>query len=101
MVVTMSQPIDELLLDLLEWIGKQERTYAELMSAWRTSCPRLPVWEEAIDRRLVQRENKTGRGSFVTLTPAGRALLQKRKSIDCKYCHSGKFPVTKNPYRRL
>jgi hypothetical protein len=89
MVITMSHPIDELLLDLLEWIGKQERTYDELMSAWRTSCPRLPIWEEAVDRRLVQRENKTGRGSLVTLTPAGRALLQQRKqnqtkkTIDC------------------
>jgi hypothetical protein len=79
MVVTMSQPIDELLLDLLEWIGKQERTYDELMSAWRTSCPRLPIWEEAVDRRLVQRENKTGHGALVTLTPAGRVFLQQRK----------------------
>jgi hypothetical protein len=75
----MTHPIDTLLLDLLEWIEKQERTYADLMSAWRTSCPRLPIWEEAIDRRFVQRENKTGRGSLVTLTPAGRAFLQQRK----------------------
>lgn len=74
----MSQTIDSLLLDLLEWINKQERTYNEVMSAWRTSCPKLPVWEEAVDRGLVQREHKN-ENAIVTLTLAGRAFLQQRK----------------------
>ena len=43
----MSNPVDALILDLLEWIGKSGRPYTEVMEAWRTSCPRLPVWEEA------------------------------------------------------
>lgn len=40
-------PVDALVLDLLAWIGADGRPYAEAMEAWRTSCPRLPVWEEA------------------------------------------------------
>jgi D-3-phosphoglycerate dehydrogenase len=45
--------VEALILDLLEWVTKRERTYEEVMEAWRTSCPRLPVWEEANDRGLV------------------------------------------------
>ena len=40
----MSDAVDALILDLLEWVGPHARPYAEVMEAWRTSCPRLPVW---------------------------------------------------------
>lgn len=46
----MSDPVQALLLDLLEWIAPRPRPYADVIEAWRTSCPRLPVWEEATDR---------------------------------------------------
>jgi hypothetical protein len=39
----MSETVDALILDLLAWIGAEPRPYAEVMEAWRTSCPRLPV----------------------------------------------------------
>jgi hypothetical protein len=42
----MADTLAPLVIDLLEWIGPG-RPYAEVMDAWRTSCPRLPVWEEA------------------------------------------------------
>ena len=73
----MSDPVDPLILDLLEWVADGERSYAEVMEAWRTSCPRLPVWEEANARGLVTRivRNST---ALVAITPAGLALLQHR-----------------------
>jgi hypothetical protein len=43
----MTDPLDSLILDLLQWIGPGARPYSEVIEAWRTSCPRLPVWEEA------------------------------------------------------
>ena len=43
----MSDTVDALILDLLEWMGPEPRPYAEVLEAWRTSCPRLPVWEDA------------------------------------------------------
>lgn len=70
--------VESLILDLLEWLAKSERSYEEVMSAWRTSCPRLPVWEDANDRGLVMREEANGR-SIVKITPAGLALLEQRK----------------------
>jgi hypothetical protein len=67
-----------LVLDLLEWVEKQPRTYNEVMDAWRTSCPRLPVWEEAVDLGLVAREYRQGEGAMVYVTAHGRDLLRSR-----------------------
>jgi len=57
--------IDPLVLDLVEWIAREPRTHADVMDAWRTSCPRLTVWEEAVERGLVRRVAMEGRGACV------------------------------------
>ena len=62
------------LLEFLEWVAARPRTYSETMDAWRTSCPRLPVWEDAVDGQLVERVS-VGRKTLVQLTGAGRDLL--------------------------
>jgi len=67
--------VDSLVLDLLEWIGPEPRPYREVLDAWRTSCPRLPVWEEANDRGFVVVTRETGRGASVSLSAAGREHL--------------------------
>jgi hypothetical protein len=67
-----------LVLDLIEWIACRPRAYAEVMDAWRTSCPRLPVWEDALDLGLVACHRKDG-AMIVRLTPAGRALLDAER----------------------
>ena len=73
----MSELVTEsLILDLLEWLEKSDRGYEEVMDAWRTSCPRLQVWEEATDRGLVIREQRQGR-SRVRITTSGLALLEQ------------------------
>jgi hypothetical protein len=72
---SMPDPVDALVIDLLEWIGERPRPYAEVMEAWRTSCPRLPVWEEANARGFLGREHRPGAGSLVSVSPAGNAHL--------------------------
>jgi hypothetical protein len=74
----MSDPVDALVIDLLEWIGPQARPYSEVMDAWRTSCPRLPVWEEANARGFIAREHVAGVGALVCVSPAGLAVLESR-----------------------
>ena len=69
--------VESLIVDLLEWVQMRERTYQEVMDAWRTSCPRLPVWEEANDRGLVAIESVDGR-ELVRLTSDGLSLLPQR-----------------------
>ena len=75
----MPDPVDALILDLLEWIGPQPKPYAEVLEAWRTSCPRLPVWEEANARGLIDRRHEPGRPALVAVSPAGLALLAARR----------------------
>jgi len=74
----VTETVDALILDLLEWLSGKNRTYEETMDAWRTSCPRLPVWEDATDRGLVHVENGRDR-SRVHVTPAGLELLHKMR----------------------
>ncbi|HZR82351.1 MAG TPA: hypothetical protein VFD92_14760 [Candidatus Binatia bacterium] len=71
----MFDVVESLVLDLLEWIGPHPRPYDEVMEAWRTSCPRLPVWEEASDRGFVARERNDRGGFVVAVTPRGRRFL--------------------------
>jgi hypothetical protein len=75
----MSDTIDALVLDLLEWIGTAPRPYAEVMDAWRTSCPRLPVWEEADERGFIERRHEPGRGAYVSVSALGAEHLEKSR----------------------
>ena len=75
----MSDPMQDLILDLLEWIGPEARPYAEVMDAWRTSCPRLPVWEDANERGFIERHNEEGVGAFVSVTALGRDYLDQHR----------------------
>ena len=68
----MNAAPESLVLDLVQSIEAGPRAYAEVMEAWRTSCPRLTVWEDAVDRGLVARA-----GALVEITAAGRALLSQ------------------------
>jgi hypothetical protein len=69
-----------LVLDLMEWVSCQPRTYAQVMEVWRTSCPRLPVWEDALEHGLVacSRNERLGT-TLVTLTAGGRAFLNAER----------------------
>ena len=73
----MSATVDSLLCDLLAWLARDARPYDEVMEAWRTSCPRLPVWEDANDRGLVEHARLGGR-AVIRITPAGREFLAQR-----------------------
>ena len=71
----MNDPVDALLVDLVGWIAMEDRSYAEVMDAWRTSCPRLPVWEEANARGLVTRTRGPNGEALVSATAKGHAFL--------------------------
>jgi hypothetical protein len=55
---------------MLEWLDQEPRSYAETLDAWKTSCPRLSIWEDALADRLIRVE--AGR---VHVTTAGKAFL--------------------------
>ena len=76
----MSEPVEPLILDLLEWIGPHPRPYAEVIEAWRTSCPRLPVWEEANQRGLIDHLHPPGQAAQVAVSPLGVAHLKAKRA---------------------
>jgi hypothetical protein len=57
-------------LQLLAWIAEESRSRSETIEVWKTSCPRLAVWEDALADDLV----RVDRGR-VRLTVAGERLL--------------------------
>lgn len=67
-----------LVLDLIEYVAARPRTYPEVMDAWRTSCPRLPVWEDAVDHGFV-RVRRDGGSSIVSPTANGLAFLRAQR----------------------
>ncbi len=71
--------VEALILDLLEWMAPKPRPYAEVLEAWRTSCPRLPVWEDANDRGFIARHHEQGLGSLVSVSPAGEEYLRAHR----------------------
>jgi hypothetical protein len=76
-VSATSDPVDALVLDLLDWLGPESRPYGEVLDAWRTSCPHLPVWEEANDRGFVARRRSSQGHALVSVTVAGAEHLRQ------------------------
>jgi hypothetical protein len=76
----VSDTVDTLILDLLEWMGPNPRPYAEVLEAWGTSCPRLPVWEDANDRGFTARHRAPGRGALVSVSAAGAEHLPRHRT---------------------
>ncbi|WFU17986.1 hypothetical protein [Bradyrhizobium sp. CB3481] len=72
----MTETADALVLDLVEWIAREPRLYAEVIETWRTSCPRLAIWEDAVDRGYVAREPAAG-GVRVAITEGGAKFLRE------------------------
>ena len=70
----MSNDNFPLVLDLVGWVAAAPRTYAETMDAWHTSCPRLTIWEDAVELGLVRRAVESG-VAVVRITPSGLDLL--------------------------
>jgi D-3-phosphoglycerate dehydrogenase / 2-oxoglutarate reductase len=75
----MSGAVETLILDMLEWIGREPRPYDEVQEIWRTSCPRLSVWEDAKTRGYLAQTREPGRRSLVCVSAAGAAHLERHR----------------------
>lgn len=71
----MSSTLDPLVRDLVMWVAAEPKPYAEVIEIWRTSCPRLTVWEDAVDRGYVERRVLDGNGIHVVATAAGLQFI--------------------------
>lgn len=72
----MPEPTNSLTFQLLEWISRKPRTYEEVLDAWRTTCPRLSIWEDACIDGLIDYDPDGNR--IVNVSTKGKALLQSQ-----------------------
>ena len=77
----MSETADPLVLDFVEWIAREPRSYSEVIGAWKTSCPRLTIWEDAVDRGYVARR-PTVEGLRVMVTEGGAKFLREHGRLN-------------------
>ena len=77
----MTETADPLVLDFVEWIAREPRLYSEVVATWRSSCPRLTIWEDAADRGYVARESIAGVGLILTVTDEGEQILRDNGRI--------------------
>jgi hypothetical protein len=77
----MADAADPLVLDFVEWIAREPRLYSDVIATWRTSCPRLTIWEDAVDSGYVTREAIAGAGLIVKVTEDGKKLLRAHRRV--------------------
>jgi hypothetical protein len=53
----MAEPTAALMMQLLEWVAERPRTYGQAMDAWKTSCPRLTIWEDTLIAGFIEIES--------------------------------------------
>jgi hypothetical protein len=79
--MTATAAPNPLTIQMLAWLATRPRTYGETMEAWRTSCPRLSIWEDALADRLIVVGRTGAQGgqsrSVVELTSEGRTVLDR------------------------
>ena len=69
--------------DLLEWVARAPRVYADVSETWPSTCPRFTVWEDALEAGLVRLERCSGLRfgeERVTLTERGRVVLTREQA---------------------
>src|SRR3984885_12863173 len=88
-----------IMLQFLAWVADRPRDYRQTMEAWRSTCPRLSVWEDAIIDGLVRLDNGTDRA--VELTRLGPSKLKKaqaprRRAFLPKRGRGQVFPISRS-----
>ena len=67
---------ESLVADLVRWVARAPRDYSEVMAAWRSTCPRLTVWEDSVDGGYVRLQGRT-----VVVTARGIHFLSRRDRV--------------------
>jgi hypothetical protein len=75
--IVPDSPSGHLTLQFLTWLSERPRSYGEAMEAWRSSCPRLSIWEDAMAEGLIELGQVRWRDRHVRVTAKGHALLQR------------------------
>lgn len=67
---------------MLEWIASGKHPYREVIDVWKTSCPRLSIWEDACIDGLI--DCTPGHNGTVHLTEKGRRFMDETVLLPTK-----------------
>ena len=70
-----------IMIQFLQWVAARPRTREDVMDAWKSSCPRFPVWEDARAEGLVRQSGGDSGLHRVELTARGRRALQRAEAL--------------------
>jgi len=62
-------------VELLSWLTVRPRSYDEAIDAWKSHCPRLTIWDDALIDGLIRIVRNGSGASTVCLTDRGRDVL--------------------------
>lgn len=74
-------PHDALTLQMLHWIATGSHSYAEVLEVWKSSCPRLSIWEDACADGLI--DAAPGMSGRVSLSEKGSSFLSQSHVCGC------------------
>jgi hypothetical protein len=69
-----------IMIQFLQWVADRPRCREDVMEAWRSSCPRFPVWEDARAEGLVRQCGGETGERRVELTERGRTALARAQA---------------------
>ena len=69
-----------IMIQFLQWVADRPRRREDVMEAWRSSCPRFPVWEDARAEGLVRQCGSETGERRVELTERGRTALARAQA---------------------
>ena len=73
----MSEAAAALRREFLTWLAERPRSYRDVMERWRSSCPRLTIWEDALSDELITFDDSSG-VTIVTPTAKGRTFVDQQ-----------------------
>src|ERR1041384_8659985 len=78
----MADGLSSSMFEFLSWVAAHRRSYDEAAEAWRSTCPRHTVWEDAFIDGLVRLQTDGAGECTVTLTLRGEAAF-RNASASC------------------
>jgi hypothetical protein len=82
-----------IMIQFLQWVAARPRSREDVMEAWRSSCPRFPVWEDARAEGLIRQCGGERGEHRVELTKLGDAVLRRAGKQD----RPGRRPAVQRP----
>ncbi len=82
----MSSEADPLVLDFVEWIAREPRTLCRGIATWKTSCPRLTIFEDATEHGYRRAGKRCGKRAVHRGDSSWRGVPARQRALRVRTC---------------